>query len=178
MAVKFYQEEKMKKTTILCFAFLFVISSMAIGHETGMKNCGMGMKGMAMQGKACGAVQCPLCGPDREVKVTDIKDGVQITITSKTPAVVKEIQAQSKACAEMKCKISGTKGSAAAANKDVKPGKPAGNPDEIVQCPVMGTKFKKKDAYAVYEYKGKTYYLCCKMCVEPFTTDPEKYVRD
>jgi YHS domain-containing protein len=165
-----------KKMLVSVFAVLF-LTSFAFAEGKGMKGC-PGMKGMemGMQAKGCGMGKCPMCGPNREVKITDTKDGVTIVITSKDEKTVKEIQAQAKACSEMKCKMDG-KGAAAVVNKDVKESKLDGNPDDVVICPVMGTKFKKKDAYAVYEYKGNKYYLCCKMCVAPFTTEPEKYIK-
>jgi len=28
-----------------------------------------------------------------------------------------------------------------------------------------------------HEYQGKKYWLCCQMCVESFTADPERYAR-
>lgn len=56
-------------------------------------------------------------------------------------------------------------------------GKLEGNPDDIAQCPVMGTKFKKKNAAAIFTYKGKTYYLCCAMCIDRFKENPDKYVK-
>ena len=28
-----------------------------------------------------------------------------------------------------------------------------------------------------HEYGGKTYWLCCQMCVQAFTADPERYAR-
>lgn len=45
-----------------------------------------------------------------------------------------------------------------------------------VICPVMGTKFVPTSKSPKVEYKGKTYYFCCKGCVEKFKKDPEKYI--
>ena len=40
-------------------------------------------------------------------------------------------------------------------------------------CPVMGGDIDK----TVYtDYKGKRVYFCCKMCVDKFNADPEKYL--
>jgi YHS domain-containing protein len=53
------------------------------------------------------------------------------------------------------------------------------NKDEAgvpTQCPVMGTKFKVEEGSIAADYNGKTYYLCCPGCVEPFKNDPEKYL--
>jgi YHS domain-containing protein len=48
---------------------------------------------------------------------------------------------------------------------------------DVVECPVMGTKMNKADAYSSTVYKGKTYYFCCAACVEPFKKNPEKYIK-
>ena len=48
-------------------------------------------------------------------------------------------------------------------------------------CPVSGDKVPppgKKGAMGEagkYEYKGKIYNLCCKMCIKDFKKNPEKY---
>lgn len=47
--------------------------------------------------------------------------------------------------------------------------------DEVI-CPVMGTKMTKDKAYSTMEYKGQTYYLCCKACDKAFKKDPAKYI--
>lgn len=49
--------------------------------------------------------------------------------------------------------------------------------EEVVECPVMGTKINPSRAYAKTEYKGKTYYFCCAMCPDKFEKDPEKYLK-
>lgn len=43
-------------------------------------------------------------------------------------------------------------------------------------CPVSGEEIKEEEAVKV-EYEGKIYNLCCKMCVEEFKKDPEKYIK-
>jgi YHS domain-containing protein len=48
---------------------------------------------------------------------------------------------------------------------------------EVVECPVMGTKFPVSRAYGKNEHKGKTYYFCCANCPEAFEKNPEKYVK-
>jgi YHS domain-containing protein len=168
----------MKKVLVMVMAAVFVFASMVFAEGKQVKKGCPGMEmGMGMQGKDCGMGKCPMCGPDREVKVTDTKDGVQIVITSKNAGTVKEIQTQAKACLEMKCKMKTGTDAAAASNKEVRESTADGKNDEIVQCPVTGEKFPKNKAFKVYEYKGKKYYMCCPMCVEPFTTNPEKYIK-
>ena len=41
-------------------------------------------------------------------------------------------------------------------------------------CPVMGDKITSTDPPTAV-YKGKTYNLCCRSCVEDFNKDPAKY---
>lgn len=48
---------------------------------------------------------------------------------------------------------------------------------EMVQCPVMGTKMKKSDAYASMKYNGKVYYFCCGACPDAFKKNPEKFIK-
>ncbi|OGC04741.1 hypothetical protein A2276_02050 [candidate division WOR-1 bacterium RIFOXYA12_FULL_43_27] len=48
--------------------------------------------------------------------------------------------------------------------------------DDVVECPVMGTKMNKSEAYSSTEYKGKTYYFCCAACPGAFRQNPEKYI--
>jgi len=48
---------------------------------------------------------------------------------------------------------------------------------EVVECPVMGTKFPASRAYGKTEYKGKTYYFCCAGCPGAFEKNPGKYVK-
>ena len=40
-------------------------------------------------------------------------------------------------------------------------------------CPVLGGKASPSVSY---QYKGKTYYFCCAMCITDFKKDPEKYI--
>ena len=42
-------------------------------------------------------------------------------------------------------------------------------------CPVSGNKVDEMGEPFKYEYNGKIYNLCCKMCVKDFKKDPEKY---
>lgn len=44
-------------------------------------------------------------------------------------------------------------------------------------CPVSGNKVNdgKMGEAVKYEYNGRIYNLCCKMCVKDFQKDPEKY---
>jgi len=54
--------------------------------------------------------------------------------------------------------------------------KPANAKDPVIVCPAMGTKTPKSKAIPVV-YKDKKYYLCCKMCVEPFKKNSQKYIK-
>ena len=51
------------------------------------------------------------------------------------------------------------------------------NQDDIVICPVMGTNMKKSDAYAWFDYEGKTYYICCAKCKPELLKNPKKYTK-
>ena len=42
-----------------------------------------------------------------------------------------------------------------------------------VICPVLGGKASPSISY---QYKGKTYYFCCAMCINDFKKNPEKYL--
>lgn len=42
-------------------------------------------------------------------------------------------------------------------------------------CPVSGQKVGEMGEVVKYEYNGKIYNLCCKMCAKDFKKDPEKY---
>ncbi len=95
--------------------------------------------------------------PGTVYKAQNIKDGTVLTITSKDPATVKQIQASAQKLAAM---------------KDA-----AANPDEMVVCPVYGTKIKKSQAFDSTVYKGRTYYFCCADCKPLFLKNPEKYVK-
>lgn len=48
------------------------------------------------------------------------------------------------------------------------------DPNQVV-CPVMGTTLDKAKAVGSMEYKGKTYYFCCKACEKAFKKNPAKY---
>jgi YHS domain-containing protein len=146
-------------------------------NAEGMK-CG-GMKGMDMKGGTCKMMDmsnCPLCVKGAQVKLVNTADGIQITVVSKDKAVIKEIQEKAVKFTAS-CQAMGAKDEIAAVNPAVKETKLDGSPDDMVTCPVTGETFKKKDAFKVYEYKGNKYYMCCGMCVKPFTTNPEKYAK-
>lgn len=49
--------------------------------------------------------------------------------------------------------------------------------DDMVTCPVNGTKMKVSEAYAKVEYKGTMYYFCCASCKPQFMRNPEKYIK-
>ncbi len=44
-------------------------------------------------------------------------------------------------------------------------------------CPVMGETFAPSDESEFAEYKGVTYWFCCRGCKGKFVADPEKYLR-
>jgi len=48
---------------------------------------------------------------------------------------------------------------------------------EMATCRVCGMSMAKADMLK-YEYKGKTYYFCCKPCLEKFKQNPTKYLKD
>jgi YHS domain-containing protein len=50
------------------------------------------------------------------------------------------------------------------------------NGGEVVECPVMGTKFPPAKAHSSMVYEGKTYYFCCAGCPREFMKNPEKYL--
>jgi YHS domain-containing protein len=165
--------------TVLAMAFVLYAEGMGSMKCGGMK--GMDMKGCGMKPGACGMMDmsnCPFCIKGAEVKVVNTADGIQITVVSKDKAVAKEIQEKgakfSAVCADMDKHADM---SSAVKNTAVTETTLDGSPDDTVTCPVTGETFKKKDAFKVYEYKGKKYYMCCGMCVKPFTTNPEKYVK-
>jgi YHS domain-containing protein len=105
-----------------------------------------------------GKAMCPSYMEGADIKVKNVKNGVEVRITSKDKAVVKKIQERAKKCLECKDKIA-----------------KAG--EEMVTCPVMGSTFPKSKAVATKEYKGKTYYLCCKSCIGKWDKDPAKYAK-
>jgi YHS domain-containing protein len=45
----------------------------------------------------------------------------------------------------------------------------------IVNCPVMNSKFEVKKDTGVIDYKGKSYYFCCSHCVEDFKENPDRH---
>ena len=47
---------------------------------------------------------------------------------------------------------------------------------EMAKDPVCGMEVDEEKAAATSEYKGVTYYFCCKGCKVAFDKDPEKYV--
>jgi len=53
--------------------------------------------------------------------------------------------------------------------------KPVAAPNEQIICPIMGGVIDKE---VFTDYKGKRVYFCCPGCIEEFTKDPEKYVKD
>ena len=44
-------------------------------------------------------------------------------------------------------------------------------------CPVSGDKIKKGEE-AKFEYEGKAYNFCCKMCIKDFKKDPKKFLKN
>ena len=158
----------MKKVLGLLVGAMLIFAGAGFAGQ-GMKSCPkMGGMVMKCQGK------CPLMVEGASFKVENTKTGVIITVEGKDKTVIKEIQESAAGCAKMCVAKQDVN---AKVNPAVVLSKAEGNLQEQVICPVMGTKFKKKDAYAVYEYKGKKYYLCCRMCVVPFTTTPDKYIK-
>jgi YHS domain-containing protein len=55
--------------------------------------------------------------------------------------------------------------------------KPTSTKAEMASCPVLGTTMTK-DKMIPYDYKGKTYYLCCPDCVTQFKANPEKFIKN
>jgi YHS domain-containing protein len=159
------------------FTMVFSVYAHEMGSMDGTDMKDTDMKGMKMG--SCGMMSgsnCPFCVKGAVVKVVNTKDGIQVLVTSADKAAVKEIQEKGAKFAAtcVNNKSADKTGTSAAAVKETTMD---GDPEEIVQCPVMGTKIKKKDAVAVLEYKGKKYYICCKMCVPQFKNDPEKYAK-
>jgi YHS domain-containing protein len=159
----------MKIFKAIVLVVVFAMFSIAVfAHEAGEMKCGN-----MSQCKMMDMSNCPFCVKGAVVKVVNTGDGVQISVTSGNKDTIKEIQEKS-AKFTASCAAKPDK---AVAAPGVKESTLDGNPDDMVQCPVMGTKFKKKDAYKVYEYKGEKYYLCCPMCDKPFNSDPDKYTK-
>ncbi|MBI5609105.1 MAG: YHS domain-containing protein [Deltaproteobacteria bacterium] len=44
-------------------------------------------------------------------------------------------------------------------------------------CPVMGETFTPSDETEYAEYKGVTYWFCCRGCRGKFLAEPEKYLQ-
>lgn len=44
-------------------------------------------------------------------------------------------------------------------------------------CPVMGNTFEPSEESEYAEYKGTTYWFCCRGCRGKFLADPEKYLK-
>ncbi len=44
-------------------------------------------------------------------------------------------------------------------------------------CPVSGHKVGEMGGVVSYEYEGKLYNTCCKMCFKDFEKDPKKYAK-
>ena len=44
--------------------------------------------------------------------------------------------------------------------------------------PVCKMQVDEKNAPAISEYKGKTYYFCAVGCIKAFDEDPEKYLSE
>ncbi len=152
----------MKKIIYVILSVLFFLISYVIaedmihqhkGHSEGMEMRNMG---------DIGSIQhdgCLLCNLNADFSVKEIKDGVILTIKAKKDGDdAKTIKENIRKWLEIK--------------KDM-----ASVDDEIVVCPVMGKKIKKSEAVAKMDYKGKTYYLCCKYCINEFKKNPEKYVK-
>ena len=43
-------------------------------------------------------------------------------------------------------------------------------------CPVSGDKIKAGEEVK-FEYEGKIYNFCCKMCIKDFKKNPQKYIK-
>lgn len=174
----------MKITRLFAVVSLTLVFAFAVYADGAHDMHGMKMKGSDMKKTddkgMCAKMDmsnCPFCVKGAEVKVVNTVDGIQITVVSKDKAAAKEIQKKGAIFAETCAKTGGKDEAAAVKSAVVTETTMDGSPDDIVICPVTGDKLKKKDAFAVYEYKGKKYYMCCGMCPKPFTTNPEKYVK-
>ena len=170
----------MKKHLVLVSAIMFAAAGFILageGHGKEMK-CKMGA---AEDGKKCMHEICCMDGVEMAVEKT--ADGVKIVFTSKDKEKAKKIQENAEAMLVCK-KEGGMKGKCPMAGKmdkkcpmASKMAKDNGANEETVTCPVMGTTFPKSKAFAVKEYKGKKYYLCCAHCVSEFDKDPAKYAK-
>lgn len=121
---------------------------------------------------------CPMMIEGAEVTTENISDGVVVKITSKDKEVVDKIQ---KSAGKMKeCnkeKKSGMMDNMKKNEQVEKEEMKTNDKNEIVTCPVMGSKIKKSEAFDKTEYKGKTYYFCCGGCKPEFLSEPEKYIK-
>jgi YHS domain-containing protein len=150
------------KAGILTAMLILAVSGIAAAqheHGAGMSS-DQTMGGMMMGGHAAkheGMDNCVGHIAGAAYAVQNTKEGAVITITASDPAVVKKIQDSAKKLTETKAAAS--------------------NPDEMVVCPVYGTKIKKSQAFDSAVYKGKTYYFCCAACKPLFLKNPEKYVK-
>ncbi len=45
-------------------------------------------------------------------------------------------------------------------------------------CPVMGNTFQITRDTPKTEYEGKIYFFCCSGCIQPFESEPEKYISE
>ena len=50
--------------------------------------------------------------------------------------------------------------------------------EKMQKDPVCKMMVEERLAAATYDYKGKKYYFCAKICKEKFEKDPEKYLKD
>ncbi len=161
----------MKKSIMILF--FTVITAIA---TSGIYAACSDMKDMKNGGqcKMMDNCNCPFCVKGATVKVVNTKDGIQVLVTSADKATIKEIQEKGAKFTKFCC---GKKAGAITPKNGVTEAKLEGNPNDMVQCPVMGKKLKKKDATAVLAYKGKTYYVCCNQCIDEFANNPDKYVK-
>lgn len=44
------------------------------------------------------------------------------------------------------------------------------------RCPVSGEIMTVKESSPKFEYKGKTYYMCCDHCMKKLQAEPDKYL--
>ena len=158
----------MKKFLVAAGLLAVVVGARGLGlAEEGHQHQAMGKT--EMTGKSCpmGSLEkcCPAMVKGADVAIEKIPEGVTMKVTAKDAKTVAAIQEAADKLKE--CKPD--KKSAVPAKVDDK--------DEIVACPVMGTKMKKSKTYEKTEYKGKTYYFCCPMCKPEFLKNPEKYTK-
>jgi YHS domain-containing protein len=111
----------------------------------------------AMEKNAGGKMMtgCPSAWPHVKTQTENLDQGAKVTWTSADPVQIMKIQEHLKMMAGMKHIAT----------------------DDLVLCPVTGTKIKKSQAAGSIIYKGKTYYFCCPGCDKEFLKDPEKYIK-